>query len=165
MGDSCFQWFKDTNLKANHNNEDKCPYCGQAVFNGSKILIWKQITTLKFELNIERGCFQWFKDTNLKANHNYTGECYHLHLAVFNGSKILIWKQITTYFLYFINKMCCFQWFKDTNLKANHNLQRSLYPSCMAVFNGSKILIWKQITTRWCLWSCGKRLFSMVQRY
>ena len=37
--DRCIQWFKDTNLKANHN-----PYCapadtGFAVFNGSKILI------------------------------------------------------------------------------------------------------------------------------
>ena len=38
----------------------------------------------------EKGCIQWFKDTNLKANHN----CMMLNLlvivAVFNGSKILI---------------------------------------------------------------------------
>ena len=44
----------------------------------------------------EKGCIQWFKDTNLKANHNrpyhFPRSCY----AVFNGSKILIWKQITT---------------------------------------------------------------------
>ena len=35
----------------------------------------------------------------------------------------------------------CFQWFKDTNLKANHNevVQLSLFP--FVVFNGSKILI------------------------
>ena len=43
---SCFQWFKDTNSKANHNDDyiNKAAHC--VVFNGSKILIRKQITTL-----------------------------------------------------------------------------------------------------------------------
>ena len=36
------------------------------------------------------GCFQWFKDTNLKANHNYSIRQNIQMLAVFNGSKILI---------------------------------------------------------------------------
>ena len=35
-------------------------------------------------------CFQWFKDTNLKANHNPLGRYERIELAVFNGSKILI---------------------------------------------------------------------------
>ena len=35
----CIQWFKDTNLKANHNSLKKMTYSGGAVFNGSKILI------------------------------------------------------------------------------------------------------------------------------
>ena len=35
----CFQWFKDTNLKANHNNNEKYRKIIKAVFNGSKILI------------------------------------------------------------------------------------------------------------------------------
>ena len=35
-------------------------------------------------------CFQWFKDTNLKANHNYLYVQLLISLAVFNGSKILI---------------------------------------------------------------------------
>ena len=35
-------------------------------------------------------CFQWFKDTNLKANHNRMLQVRSLVLAVFNGSKILI---------------------------------------------------------------------------
>ena len=37
--EGCFQWFKDTNLKANHNKDDTVYYCKRAVFNGSKILI------------------------------------------------------------------------------------------------------------------------------
>ncbi|OCR27920.1 hypothetical protein AC140_37680 [Bacteroides fragilis] len=35
-------------------------------------------------------CFQWFKDTNLKANHNQIGKTMADTYAVSNGSKILI---------------------------------------------------------------------------
>ena len=36
------------------------------------------------------GCFQWFKDTNLKANHNEIRADEMQQLVVSNGSKILI---------------------------------------------------------------------------
>ena len=36
------------------------------------------------------GCFQWFKDTNLKANHNRYANWNKDLWAVSNGSKILI---------------------------------------------------------------------------
>ena len=36
------------------------------------------------------GCFQWFKDTNLKANHNTGPDLQLMTTAVSNGSKILI---------------------------------------------------------------------------
>ena len=39
---------------------------------------------------IEDSCFQWFKDTNLKANHNETLPANLSRIVVFNGSKILI---------------------------------------------------------------------------
>ena len=35
----------------------------------------------------------------------------------------------------------CFQWFKDTNLKANHNSLFQVLPGQVVVSNGSKILI------------------------
>ena len=35
---SCFQWFKDTKMKANHNNPKIVPTSAGAVSNGSKIL-------------------------------------------------------------------------------------------------------------------------------
>ena len=35
----CFQWFKDTNLKANHNDRDGLGITVTVVSNGSKILI------------------------------------------------------------------------------------------------------------------------------
>ena len=36
---SCFQWFKDTNLKANHNAIKQDSWSWGVVSNGSKILI------------------------------------------------------------------------------------------------------------------------------
>ena len=39
---------------------------------------------------VRPSCIQWFKDTNLKANHNHPIKLYLESLAVFNGSKILI---------------------------------------------------------------------------
>ena len=36
--------------------------------------------------------------------------------------------------------MGCFQWFKDTKMKANHNSKMLLKSSFEAVSNGSKIL-------------------------
>ena len=35
---SCFQWFKDTKMKANHNKQQLKDAKAQAVSNGSKIL-------------------------------------------------------------------------------------------------------------------------------
>ena len=144
---SCFQWFKDTNLKANHNKWNNIYKWNTAVSNGSKILIWKQITTISLNIYNYESCFQWFKDTNLKANHNEAYKRHEADLAVSNGSKILIWKQITTPSFIILPLYGCFQWFKDTNLKANHNLNGRFVLSVNAVSNGSKILIWKQITT------------------
>ena len=162
---SCFQWFKDTNLKANHNILEIDAITYQVVSNGSKILIWKQITTHRNRLTVWAGCFQWFKDTNLKANHNKFSLSLKLRSVVSNGSKILIWKQITTYLKVWHKKRSCFQWFKDTNLKANHNLSDTANIQRFVVSNGSKILIWKQITTPIVDNYFLIQLFPMVQRY
>ena len=130
---SCFQWFKDTKMKANHNH-----FCHRrkicfAVSNGSKILKWKQITTIFATRRSTKSCFQWFKDTKMKANHNCKSVTRLLYTAVSNGSKILKWKQITTtLYTAFISK-CCFQWFKDTKMKANHN-KCSLIFICLMLF-------------------------------
>ena len=93
---SCFQWFKDTKMKANHNGFTAHYLRMSAVSNGSKILKWKQITTEEKGYDHAEGCFQWFKDTKMKANHNSPVGMTFLSIAVSNGSKILKWKQITT---------------------------------------------------------------------
>ena len=133
--------------------------------NGSKILIWKQITTGWRCYYSETNCSQWFKDTNLKANHNGVPSRLPIAPIVPNGSKILIWKQITTFVVVHVRHVYCSQWFKDTNLKANHNGAFTASNRLVIVPNGSKILIWKQITTGNRSNRKASALFPMVQRY
>ena len=44
---------------------------------------------LNIRLLLVISCFQWFKDTKMKANHNGEEQVIPAHLAVSNGSKIL----------------------------------------------------------------------------
>ena len=44
---------------------------------------------LNIRLLLVISCFQWFKDTKMKANHNIESQMYILTYAVSNGSKIL----------------------------------------------------------------------------
>ena len=44
---------------------------------------------LNIRLLLVISCFQWFKDTKMKANHNYLPQLIISALAVSNGSKIL----------------------------------------------------------------------------
>ena len=66
----CFQWFKDTNLKANHNQKE-------FIDLDQKLFPMVQRYQFESKSQLQRSsdspharCFQWFKDTNLKANHN-----------------------------------------------------------------------------------------------
>ena len=55
-------------------------------FSFSKVIYKLLKITSKWKVS----CFQWFKDTNLKANHNTNGLVNKRLTAVSNGSKILI---------------------------------------------------------------------------
>ena len=55
-------------------------------FSFSKVIYKLLKITSKWKVS----CFQWFKDTNLKANHNACARPCRATWAVSNGSKILI---------------------------------------------------------------------------
>ena len=239
---SCFLWLKGTNLKANHNSffadeeismlfpvaqrykfESKSQptrkegATSYAVSCGSKVQIWKQITTMvncsllrmwlfpvaqryKFEsksqpnaptLSEDFSCFLWLKGTNLKANHNFRSLLFSRPIAVSCGSKVQIWKQITTLLPRWLKWLklfpvaqrykfesksqpsgirletnaSCFLWLKGTNLKANHNYVCRSGLCDWAVSCGSKVQIWKQITTRNHRSQEWQWLFPVAQRY
>ena len=118
---SCFQWFKDTNLKVNHN-------CLRVLQR--KLSLFPMVQRYKFESKSQLDdiidydkycCFQWFKDTNLKVNHNGLLLLVVIMLLFpmvqrykFESKSQLVQRSICA-------KSSCFQWFKDTNLKVNHN--------------------------------------------
>ena len=118
-------------------------------------------------------CVIRYKDTNLKAIHNYGLHGAALHSAVSSDTKIQIWKQFTTEptrenqttplchpiqrYKFESNSQrictsqvqchCCVIRYKDTNLKAIHNSRWTLPTAPVAVSSDTKIQIWKQFTT------------------
>ena len=97
----CIWLCKDTNLKANHNKSFITIYLNDGVYDSAKILIWKQITTQTSAIKLMKWCIWLCKDTNLKANHNSKISLLKCREGVYDSAKILIWKQITTYFILF----------------------------------------------------------------
>ena len=134
-------------MRANHNFVYSGNLTSNVVSNVSKILKWEQITTIEELLTISCCCFQCFKDTKMRANHNKRIEIRSRTYVVSNVSKILKWEQITTLFFLILWLRCCFQCFKDTKMRANHNININYIVGVNVVSNVSKILKWEQITT------------------
>ena len=118
----CCWWFKDTILKAIHNPENPELFEFFVVADDSKIQYWKQFTT-SFDESVDKSglllmiqryntesnsqlnaihtgfsmcCCWWFKDTILKAIHNFGQSIHGSNQVVADDSKIQYWKQFTT---------------------------------------------------------------------
>ena len=147
---SCVIRYKDTNLKAIHNSRVSLMATFSAVSSDTKIQIWKQFTTpVPMSCSMLR-CVIRYKDTNLKAIHNMitlnklTKElCHPIQRYKFesNSQRGVIARACM---------MRCVIRYKDTNLKAIHNLLRGGLWPCSAVSSDTKIQIWKQFTTQNC---------------
>ena len=152
-------------MKANHNScRISSPRCTD-VSDTSKILKWKQITTFFFYCFWCIWCFRYFKDTKMKANHNGLNVAQINAIDVSDTSKILKWKQITTRWDNLTLNKGCFRYFKDTKMKANHNIFLMLILHSLDVSDTSKILKWKQITTLNNIFSVTETMFPILQRY
>ena len=110
-------------------------------------------------------CFNYCKDTNFQANHNYMLTITIVHTVVSTTAKILIFKQITTSLQRFSLPPCCFNYCKDTNFQANHNGLSYTDKETFVVSTTAKILIFKQITTLDSCLSSAEALFQLLQIY
>ena len=99
--EDCMQSIKELNLKANHNGCDLWNNINQTVCNLSKNSIWKQITT----------------DRHLRA---WWSGLYAIYQRTQSESKSQLQAQLSPMKIY------CMQSIKELNLKANHNLERTL---------------------------------------
>ena len=136
-------------------------------------------------------CINQYKNTNLKANHNQHCIFNNTTSAVSTNTKIQIWKQITTIGVESVERVslyqpiqkykfesksqptarwlcrcsCCINQYKNTNLKANHNVIDVWAQRTPAVSTNTKIQIWKQITTCSCeVWKTSE-LYQPIQKY
>ena len=163
-------------------------------------MLLRSVQRYKFESNSQhrirhrqsiRRCCDQYKDTNLKAIHNWWPLLLPKRFVVAISTKIQIWKQFTTggrplqrpqrllrsvqRYKFESNSQprcaknnsteCCCDQYKDTNLKAIHNLSttRTLITSVVAI--STKIQIWKQFTTVAQYFVHRVRLLRSVQRY
>ena len=143
----CFLYNKVTKLKTNHNQNIFVRRGFSAVSYITKLLNWKQITTIFAIAILIRSCFLYNKVTKLKTNHNLLGFLISLSLAVSYITKLLNWKQITTGQAIIFLWNGCFLYNKVTKLKTNHNDIRTTSHRDNAVSYITKLLNWKQITT------------------
>ena len=92
----CFRYHKGTDFQANHNlHVDKVLY-SKVVLDTTKVLIFKQITTVSTILIRIISCFRYHKGTDFQANHNTLLVIIDGHYVVLDTTKVLIFKQITT---------------------------------------------------------------------
>ena len=145
---SCFQYDKDSKMKANHNSVWLSWNPCVVVSSTTKIVKWKQITTVKARGTQGSGCFQYDKDSKMKANHNRRRGMIETAGVVSSTTKIVKWKQITTYCVKNLDILSCFQYDKDSKMKANHNLIFNRVLHSVVVSSTTKIVKWKQITTK-----------------
>ena len=139
--------------------------CYVAVFNMSKIQIWKRITTARLA---------WFTASMLYLicqRYKFESEsqpCARMDSrahAVFNMSKIQIWKRITTCKEYSETSSALYLICQRYKFESESQPSGTISSLHSAVFNMSKIQIWKRITTT--VYSCKKEcmLYLICQRY
>ena len=98
----CFRYHKGTDFQANHNPFFLDSSLALVVLDTTKVQIFKQITTLHACLTHLCSCFRYHKGTDFQANHNLFKSATIPIPVVLDTTKVQIFKQITTYFYFFI---------------------------------------------------------------
>ena len=136
----------------------------EVVSSTTKIVKWKQITTNANFSYFVFSCFQYDKDSKMKANHNIFAKIANPLYVVSSTTKIVKWKQITTHRRSISFLWGCFQYDKDSKMKANHNDFSRYIGTAFVVSSTTKIVKWKQITTGTQARNAIRRLFPVRQR-
>ena len=120
------------------------------------IELYYLIQRYKFESNSQRcasacfwaiGCIIWYKDTNLKAIHNLAG-CFAVTVLLYYLIQRYKFESNSQHSGSLPRSTSgCIIWYKDTNLKAIHNIRLWCTNGKTVVLSDTKIQIWKQFTT------------------
>ena len=131
----------------------------------SKIQIWKRITTLPARVpngwSLYLICQRYKFESESQPAWSWTA----VYLAVFNMSKIQIWKRITTAFWLLFHKVMLYLICQRYKFESESQLKELSADMKLAVFNMSKIQIWKRITTTTFQPNVVAVLYLICQRY
>ena len=148
----CIIKYKDTNLKAIHNSRACSQLERCVVLSNTKIQIWKQFTTLNGNVVLCHQLYYQIQRYKFESNSQQTRIAHESYSVVLSNTKIQIWKQFTTGLLFGMTETelyyqiqrykfesnsqlliilvmcfkCCIIKYKDTNLKAIHNIPLSV---------------------------------------
>ena len=131
----------------------------------SKIQIWKRITTNNMLSDISEGLYLICQRYKFESESQHTGLCRFLRTAVFNMSKIQIWKRITTKNGLGMQQKRLYLICQRYKFESESQQPHKIYPTYTAVFNMSKIQIWKRITTESRIEIMNTLLYLICQRY
>ena len=136
----CCDQYKDTNLKAIHNPRALICLSTPVVAISTKIQIWKQFTTQRWSRSSASSLLRSVQRYKFESN----SQPFFLQMRNFDS--------------------CCDQ-YKDTNLKAIHNVPAVFPTGLHVVAISTKIQIWKQFTTIQQKAPPRAGLLRSVQRY
>ena len=131
----------------------------------SKIQIWKRITTLLRLWNIQSSLYLICQRYKFESESQLSPNSNPKPIAVFNMSKIQIWKRITTMHFRWILLLQLYLICQRYKFESESQLACWAISHLSAVFNMSKIQIWKRITTRAFSSCCSILLYLICQRY
>ena len=131
----------------------------------SKIQIWKRITTSEWDVPYQIQLYLICQRYKFESESQQLFGEYPDEEAVFNMSKIQIWKRITTAIIYLHQKLLLY--LICQRYKFESESQPLIVPCVfqIAVFNMSKIQIWKRITTEIRYEHEAGTLYLICQRY
>ena len=131
----------------------------------SKIQIWKRITTAfnaNDDLNALYLICQRYK---FESESQLLPLFVDIRIAVFNMSKIQIWKRITTSLGCDLHARLLYLICQRYKFESESQQAHPTFIFDEAVFNMSKIQIWKRITTTHICYTICPRLYLICQRY
>ncbi len=92
----CIIWYKDTNLKAIHNNALPRNITDWVVLSDTKIQIWKQFTTFSVLEPFFPQLYYLIQRYKFESNSQRLPHLFPQLHVVLSDTKIQIWKQFTT---------------------------------------------------------------------
>ena len=143
----CCWYYKGSSFQANHNQERVFYGMRITVVDTTKVVVFKQITTLTATTNPAGHCCWYYKGSSFQANHNYAVWLGRAAWTVVDTTKVVVFKQITTSGVVDILAWDCCWYYKGSSFQANHNVWTHHKIQTFTVVDTTKVVVFKQITT------------------